>query len=140
MPERDHLVTLYLRNMPARLVREAKARAAREGSTLSALVTSAIARFLVSANDSEAPTKDEDQLRESMDWYKENLPDLLERYQNEYVAILDGAVIDHDEQFEPLAKRVFDRIGIRPVFMPRVTSDVEHARIRSPRLPRRRSR
>lgn len=41
--------------------------------------------------------------------------------------------IDHDADFDALAMRVFDRVGVRPVFMPRVVAHREPVRVRSPR-------
>ncbi|MGH9379825.1 MAG: hypothetical protein ACRD2Z_04330 [Thermoanaerobaculia bacterium] len=49
------------------------------------------------------------------------------------MAIVDSEVADHDRDFEALATRVFDRLGVRPIFMPRVTAEPERARVRSPR-------
>ncbi|MGH9382588.1 MAG: hypothetical protein ACRD2Z_18570 [Thermoanaerobaculia bacterium] len=131
MEENNDLTTLYLRKVPARLVREAKARAARQGSTLTALVTDALASSLAVRGHDAEPADDE--LRESMAWYEANRERLLQRYRDEYLAIVDREVADHDRDFEALAMRVFDRLGVRPIFMPRVTEGPERARVRSPR-------
>lgn len=128
--DRD-LSTLYLRNMPADLVREAKARAARQGSTLTALVSDALAKWL-SSPDGQVQQRDDD-MRASMDWYERNRERLAERFQDEYIAIVDDAVIDHDQDFSSLATRVFEHVGVRNVFMPCVTRHNQPARIRSPR-------
>jgi len=50
-----------------------------------------------------------------------------------YVAIVGRAVIDHDRDFEALAGWVFGRLGVRPLFMPRVTSDAPVAHLRARR-------
>jgi len=131
MGNADERVTLYLRNVPAHLVRQAKVKAAREDRTLTAVVIEALARALESGEESGDAADDE--LRESMRWYEENRATLLRDHRGEYVAILDRAVIDHDEDFESLAQRVFDRLGVRPIFMPRVTQEPERVRFRSPR-------
>jgi hypothetical protein len=128
--DRD-VTTLYLRNVPAQLVREAKARAARQGSTLTMLVIDALAQSLSAGR--EQPAEREDDLRDSMAWYERNRERLSERFHNEYIAIVDDSVIDHDEDFASLATRVFERVGIRSVFMPRVTRSTQPARVRSPR-------
>lgn len=131
MSARDDSMTLYLRNVPARLVREAKVKAAREGTTLTAVVVEALRRSLESREPVGSTLEDE--LRESMEWYDANRGKLLKRYRDEHVAIADRQVIDHDEDFERLATRVFARVGARPIFMPRVTESTEVVRIRSPR-------
>lgn len=126
--------TLYLRGMPADLVREAKARAARRGATLGTIVSEALARSL---EDDGARTNELDrELRASERWYARQQPRLLKRYRGQYVAIHDRAVVDHDRDFAALAARVFARLGVRPVFMPRVVEREEAVRIRSPRLAR----
>jgi len=126
--------TLYLRGVPTRLVREAKAVAARRGSTLAALVSETLDRSL---REQEAPAEPAgDELRESMRWYERNRRDLLSRYRGEYVAVLNRAVVDHDDDFAALAARVFRRLGSRPVFMPRVQEEEARARVRSPRRVR----
>jgi len=125
------VTTLYLRGMPTRIVREAKAAAARRGDTLAALVSDTLARALDKGREPREPSDNE--LRNSMRWYEKNRSRLLQQHPGEYIAIVDRAVIDHDLDFEALATRVFARIGVRPVFMPRVQAGEARARIRSPR-------
>jgi uncharacterized protein DUF5678 len=132
-PERVRLTTLYLRGMPTRVVREAKAAAARRGATLAALVSDTLARALEQGDDGRSGGDIDDGMR----WYDENRARLLPRYRGQYVAIVDRAVLDHDRDFEALARRVFARIGVRPVFMPRVQAGEARAKLRSPRLARR---
>ena len=129
--DRSETTTLYLRNVPAALVRAAKVKAAREGTTLTAVVIEALARSV--RGRPEKPSSQDDELRESMRWYEANRDRLLREYDGQYVAIVDGEVIDRDQDFEALATRVFERRGVRPIFMPRVTAAVERARVRSPR-------
>jgi hypothetical protein len=126
--------TLYLRGIPTRLVREAKAAAARRGSTLAALVSDTLDRSLREEDGRGEPAGDE--LGESMRWYERNRRNLLSRYRGEYIAVMDRAVVDHDKDFEALAARVFARRGGRPVFMPRVQEEEARARVRSPRRMR----
>lgn len=127
----DRRTTLYLRNVPLALVRDAKVKAAREGTSLTAVVVRALARSLESGKETESSS--EAGLRESVEWYQANRARLLRRYRNRYVAILDREIVDHDADFESLASRVFARWGTRPIFMPRVTQSAERARVRSPR-------
>ena len=119
---------LFLRGMPIELVREAKAVAARRGQTLTAVVAEALSRSL-GVQDGGAGD-----LAPDMDWYAVEHPRLAGRYGGQYVAILDRAVVDHDRDFDALARRVFARYGPRNIFMPRVTEQVSaEARVRSPR-------
>ena len=126
--------TLYLRGMPADLVREAKAKAARRGATLTTVVSEALARSL---EDDDVGTGEVDrELRASERWYARQRPRLLKRYRGQYVAIRHEAVLDHDSDFAALAARVFARLGVCPVFMPRVLEREKPVRLRSPRLAR----
>ncbi len=131
MPAPEHATTLYLRNVPAGLVRQAKMKAARDGTTLTAVVIDALARAVDPHGGEAASTVDP--LHDSRVWYEDQQTRLLQRYANEYVAIVDRTVIDHDADFDALATRVFDRVGVRPVFMPRVVAHREPVRVRSPR-------
>jgi hypothetical protein len=125
--------SLFLRGMPTELVREAKAAAARRGATLTTIIAEALARSL--AVDGESHDRDDDLYRD-MAWYRSNRSTLLRRYRGEYVAIVDGAVVDHGRDFSTLASRVFARFGNRNIYMPRIEVTEPTARIRSPRLAR----
>ena len=125
--------TLFLRNVPTELVREAKAAAARRGETLTTIVAQALARSL--GVEGEAQDRADD-LQGDILWYRNNRSKLLRQYPGEYLAIIDGGVIDHGHDFGALAARVFARLGNRNVYMPRVQADEPAARIRSPRRSR----
>ncbi|MDR7555587.1 MAG: DUF5678 domain-containing protein [Armatimonadota bacterium] len=73
-------------------------------------------------------------LAESMRWFEVNRARLVRRYRNQYVAIDRGRVIDHDRDFDALARRVFARLGSRPVFMPKVTAEERVVSLPSPWL------
>lgn len=126
--------TLYLRGVPQRLVREAKAEAARRGTTLTALVKDAVERFLTTektaAPDVLEPIEDD------LAWYEANKRRLLRRYAGQYVAIIDLKVVDHDKDFDALAKRVFSRFGVRSIAMPKVTLGERVVHVPSPRVVR----
>jgi hypothetical protein len=126
--------TLYLRRFPTRIARQAKAAAARRGTTLSSFVADAVERSLEGGATPASAVDGE--LAADMAWYGKNRARLRRRYDRQYVAIVDGAVIDHDREFEALASRVFERLGVRPVFMPRVGADDEVVHVRSPRFAR----
>jgi hypothetical protein len=120
--------------MPARLVRETKAAAARRGSTLAHFVSRTLERSF-REHDARGESSGDD-LRDSMRWYQTHRRDLLRRYAGEYVAVMDRSVVDHDRNFAALAARVFARLGVQPIFMPRVEEGEARARVRSPRRAR----
>jgi hypothetical protein len=126
--------TMYLRNMPSRLVREAKAAAAERGTTLTAIVKEALEGFLTS--NKSARSLEASPIAKDLAWYEGNKPKLLRRYAGEYVAIINKRVVDHDKEFAPLAQRVFKRYGVRSIAMPRVVPGDEVVNIPSPRIVR----
>ncbi|MEY4577346.1 MAG: hypothetical protein RL701_2049 [Pseudomonadota bacterium] len=148
-------VPVYLRGIPSDVVREAKAIAARRGITLASFVAETLARA-VSAGSERGPTAsvdadiDEDGIAREMRWYERNREQLARQYGGEFVAIVENRVVDHDEEFEPLAERMFASYGSRSIFMPLMppASVSEHAssqaadsrrplRLRSPRIAKR---
>jgi uncharacterized protein DUF5678 len=128
----QHTATLYLRGVPRALVREAKVAAARRGITLTTFVKEALHRTIEGelSGSEELP----EDFRRDWTWYQRNKSKLLKRYANKYVAILNRKVVDHDTDFSALARRVFDRYGVRSIPMPRVVPEEEVVHISSPRL------
>jgi hypothetical protein len=60
---------------------------------------------------------------------------LVRQYLGQYVAIHNGAVIDHDEEFQALHARVRRRYGRQAVLVRRVEAESERTLVfRSPRL------
>jgi hypothetical protein len=136
-----HSTTLYVRGLPEPLVREAKAAAARRGITLGALVAEALQRQVTAPSVGRRSVRGKtvsggvaEGLAESMRWFAANRARLVRRYRGQYVAIERNRVIDHDRDFHALARRVFARLGPRPVFMPKVTAEERVVHVPSPRL------
>ena len=73
------------------------------------------------------------------DWayYQANREQLLKKYLGKYVAILDRAVVDSDDEFASLAGRVYAKHGYRPVVMTQVETEPRVVTIPSPRFARR---
>ena len=67
-------------------------------------------------------------------WFEANRSQLLRRYAGQHVAIVDGSIVDHDADFDRLARRTYAAYGARSIYMPRVspTNRVVHAR--TPRM------
>lgn len=60
---------------------------------------------------------------------------LLTRYNNHYIAMDEGEVVDHDVELLPLAERVRDRFGTRAILIRRVEETPEPTwRVRRPRV------
>jgi hypothetical protein len=131
----DDRTTLYLRGVPRQLVREAKAEAARRGSTLAAVVSEAL-EHQIHAGGTDAAGGAAAGLDASMRWYRAHRARLVDQYAGQYIAIIDQSVVDHDVDFERLAERVFATRPQRAVYMPFVASQDRVARVRSPRRKR----
>ncbi|MEW6283819.1 MAG: hypothetical protein AB1758_34725 [Candidatus Eremiobacterota bacterium] len=121
--------------MPTSLARRARAAAAMRGITLSQLVSEALTRFL-QADDEPRCDAAQDSIRADVAWYEANRAALLNAYAGQYLAIVEGCVVDHDPEFGPLARRVFAAHPDRPVFMPRCEASERVVRLRSPRVAR----
>ena len=121
--------TLYLRGVPRPIAREAKAAAAREGITLARWVSKRLAgaKQSVAASDDEPSVSFDDDLA----FFRANAPRFERKYPGEYLAIVNREVVDHDGDFEALARRVFAKFGTRSICMPRVGRS--EIRVRSPR-------
>lgn len=123
--------TLYVRGVPEDVARRAKAAAAREGMTLTAFVVRAIDQAAGGAGRHMGELS----IRDDMQWFEANSGELMSRYAGEYIAIVGADVVDHDAKFGPLATRVFERFGVRPVYMPKCVAN-QVAKLRSPRVKR----
>lgn len=122
----DRPRTLYVRNVPDRLLRAARAAAARDGITLGALVIRALERQTGTAGA-------EDPLADDVRWFEGHRDELVEAFGGEYIAVVGGRVVDHDADFDALARRVFARNEGRSVFLPRVDAPRRVVSLRSPR-------
>jgi hypothetical protein len=136
---------IYLRGIPAHVVREAKAIAARRGITLAGFVADAIVRAIEQQPNSERAAPSEpartsveaapaDDLSSEMRWFEQHRERIARERAGEYVAIIEREIVDHDADFDALARRVFAKHGLRNVFMPLVGAEAKPLRVRSPRI------
>ncbi len=65
-------------------------------------------------------------------WYAAHRKELLSEYGGSYVAILNGKVVDSDQDFSPLAERVYKKYGYRDILMPRVQDPPQVVNIFTP--------
>ena len=67
--------------------------------------------------------------------FRSQLPALLATYPDQYVAVHEGQVIDHDVDLRALHGRVYARMGVIPVLLQKVTAEpAPDILVRSPRL------
>lgn len=76
-----------------------------------------------------------EKLEAEMAAFQSQLPALLATYSDQYVAVHDGQVIDHDADLRALHSRVYARLGSVPVLLQKVTATpAPDILVRSPRL------
>lgn len=78
----------------------------------------------------------ESSFAEDIKYYRQNLSRFVERYRGKYIALLNRRVVDEDEDFSKLARRVFRHYGCRDIFMPKVTEKEEMVSIPTPFMGR----
>lgn len=62
--------------------------------------------------------------------YRQRHAELKAQYLNQYVAVHDGQVVDHDADFSTLRQRIRQRFGRKPVMMTLVGETVERPLVR----------
>jgi hypothetical protein len=102
--------------------------ASDQNTTAEALLDTAVQDFL----DQWANHKIEVEVRAFIQVH----PKLIDDYQNQYVAIHNGAVVDHDGNVRALHLRVRQKYGRMPVLLRLVTDAIElpEITVRSPKL------
>ena len=67
--------------------------------------------------------------------FRSQLPALLATYPDQYVAVHQGQVIDHDVDLRVLHGRVYAKMGVIPVLLQKVTAEpAPDILVRGPRL------
>ncbi len=80
---------------------------------------------------------DREKIRAEAEAFRSMHAELAEKYLGQYVAIHNGKVIDHDEDFQSLHSRIRQRFGRQPVLLRRVEAEPERVWLfRSPRFER----
>jgi len=78
-----------------------------------------------------------EKIRAEAEAFRSMHAELVEKYLGQYVAIHNGRVVDHDQDFQSLHTRIRRRFGRRPVLLRRVETEPERVLVfRSPRLER----
>jgi hypothetical protein len=110
---------LFLRDVPTDLVRRAKAEAALQGVSLARFVQSAIDTALKAKSSRGTTIEVPKEIAQAQAWYAAHR-DEVARFQGEYLAIVPDGLIDHDVDLQHLTDRVWNKIGYRSIFTPRV--------------------
>ena len=92
-------------------------------------------KLLAEAVQSYLRQLDKDRLSRELEAFLAMHPELVDQYLDQYVAIHQGEVVDHDGDFINIHDRVRQRFGQQPVLIRRVTGKPEREWVfRSPRF------
>lgn len=82
----------------------------------------------------QAPTEADElaDFQHAQKYFLQNKEEIVGDYNNKYVAILDNKIVDSDEDFSSLAKRVYAEFGYRAIYMPKATKEEEIIHVPSP--------
>lgn len=67
-------------------------------------------------------------------YFEANKKDLLKRYKNKYIAILNNKVVGSDKDFSRLAERIYKKFGYQTIYIPFVSEQKRIVKIPSPRI------
>ena len=81
-------------------------------------------------------TENQDPLAAEEQAFERQRAKLLRRYNGQFVALYGGRVIDHDEDAEALAVRLFAKLGDVPFFIARVEGKPSIYDLPSPEIER----
>ena len=73
--------------------------------------------FIEAAMQNYLRQLEQDELQKNVAAFERLLPTLQQEYGDEYVAIASGAVVDHDQSFQAIHRRVRSRFGRQPVLI-----------------------
>jgi len=103
--------------------------AIRESRTVSDLVNEAVARYL--------REREQAKLERETAAYEHMHHDLARDYLGQWVAVHDGALVDHDTDVSALSQRLRQRYGRTSILIRQVREEPsDDLRVRSPRLVR----
>ena len=84
--------------------------------------------------EKEAPADDKTILELGKKYFEANKKNLLKKYQNKYIAILNDKIVGSDKDFSKLAERVYKKFGYQTIYMPFVSTQKRIVKIPSPRI------
>ncbi|HTV74652.1 MAG TPA: hypothetical protein VME66_13230 [Candidatus Acidoferrales bacterium] len=122
---------LFLRDLPADLVRRAKGEAALRGVSLARFVRGAIEAALKEKPLAGTAVDVPAEIAQAQQWYAAHGEEFA-HLAGEYLAITAAGLLDHDVDLQRLTERVWDKIGYRSIFTPRV-GEPALARLHSPK-------
>ena len=81
-------------------------------------------------------TEQRETFQEDWAYYEANRDRLSKNYGGKFVAIVDGTVVDSDDEFGTLSQRIYSTYGYRAIVMTRVDTKPPVVNVRSPQVER----
>jgi dCTP deaminase len=67
--------------------------------------------------------------REAISFFKKNHSEIAKHHAGQYVAILDGKIIDHDKNWEQLSERIYRTFGAKDLYIPFVDAERQDQKV-----------
>ena len=116
-------------NLAPELVQQIESLAETADVDAELIVDKAVRAYLLQAQ--------REKIQAETEAFDEQYENLLPKYMDQFIAMHQGKVIDHDSDLRTLHLRVFERLGHTTVLLKRVTNEPKRELIfRSPRLER----
>lgn len=96
-----------------------------------------VEEFIEAAMQTYLRQLEQEELQKNITAYAQLLPHLLKEYTNQYVAIANGEVVDHDPAFQALHRRVRVRFGRQPVLIRQINVADRILNFHSPQIEQR---
>lgn len=111
----------------------------RDGEALAAIVPIEEYRRLKASSGQPQPEAEDEKMRTfyaDMETFRRLLPELLQAYREQFVAIFRGQIVDADPDRWTLAKRVYAKCGYQPIYMGEVLEEPRVYEFSSPEISR----
>jgi predicted transcriptional regulator len=93
-----------------------------------------VEEFIEAAIQTYLRQLEQDELQKNITAYEQLEPHLLKEYSEQYVAVAKGEVVDHDEVFQALHRRIRVRFGRQPVLIRQVSASGRILNFHSPQI------
>lgn len=79
--------------------------------------------FIEAAMQTYLRQLEQDEMQKNIATFERLLPSLQQKYGDEYIAISNDAVVDHDQSFQAIHHRIRERFGHQPVLIRQPNAD-----------------
>ena len=84
--------------------------------------------------EKEIPADDKTIIESGKKYFEANKKELLTKYEDKYIAILNNKIVGSDKDFSKLAERIYKKFGYQTIYIPFVSEQKRIVKIPSPRI------